>query len=92
MEQVLLKETPAERGCFGGCLFTMFIGGACSALIGWVGTWWYSKYLAQSSNDESFMLLKFMVAIVCFVLGGILSGIISYMVSHKRVKDEEEVL
>lgn len=90
----MLRETPAERGCFGGCLFSAFTGSVLGAIIGWVIAGWYAVQIAQTTKDESFLLLKFMIIFISFLVGAVVGGGIGLIVAHKKAKDEveEEVL
>lgn len=89
----MLRETPAERGCFGGCLLSTFIGGGSGALLGWLGGRWYTARLGGPS-DESALLLQFMAAVVCFLVGSLVGGGIGLLAARKKAKEEleEEVL
>lgn len=90
----MLRETSADRGCFGGCLFTILIGGVIGSLLGWLTAGWYSAHFSQNPQDESLLLLKFMAAVICFIVGAVLGGAAGFLIAKKKEKDEieEEVL
>lgn len=90
----MLRETSVERGCFGGCLFSAFTGSVLGVIIGWAISGWYAARIAQTAKDESFLLLKFMIMFVSFLVGALIGGGVGLIVAHKKAKDEveEEVL
>lgn len=90
----MLRETPAERGCFGGCLFSVFTGTILGVILGWMISGWYVTQIAQTTKDESLLLLRFMIIFISFLVGAVLGGGVGLIIAHKKAKDEveEEVL
>lgn len=90
----MLRETPAERGCFGGCLFSVLTGGIFGVILGWMISGWYTAQIAQTTKDESLLLLKFMIMFISFLVGAAIGGGTGLIIAHKKAKDEaeEEVL
>lgn len=85
----MLKETPVEKGCFRGCFFSIVIWGG----IGMIAGYFLGGYIGRSFTEgPELMLLKFGGAVMGFLGGSLLGGLVGIVISKFFLKEEEEII
>ncbi len=85
----MLKETPQEKGCLRGCLFSFVLGGFSGGIVGY---FFSTQYFAHThmTNSSFYLLLKAGYVMVGFLIGMFVWWLGQVIYVKLFMKNEEE--